>query len=92
MGFALLRGGKLEEALTELQAAARDRPQAFLGAAIYPPLLQEALGEVHEAQGRREEAAAAYERVVEIWKDGDAVLQPRVQRAREKVAALRGSP
>jgi tetratricopeptide (TPR) repeat protein len=92
MGFALLGAGKPEEASAELSAAAAERPTGLLLSAVYPPLVQEALGEALEAQGRRQDAAAAYDRVVEIWKDADPVLQPRVQRAREKAAALRGTP
>jgi eukaryotic-like serine/threonine-protein kinase len=92
LGLALLRSGKHEEALKELEAWAADRR---LRQIFYPtmgePLVQERLGETYEALGRRAEAAAAYEKLAELWKDADAVLQPRVQRAREKAAALRAA-
>jgi tetratricopeptide (TPR) repeat protein len=94
LGMALAGAGKHEEAVRELEAAAADRrlPPAPFGTLLRAPLVQEQLGRSYEALGRRADAAAAYEKVVDIWKDADAVLQPRVQRARQKTEELRATP
>jgi tetratricopeptide (TPR) repeat protein len=91
LGRALAKQGKNEEALRELEryTSARRLGILLFNPTIFAPLAFESLGEVREALGQREQAAAAYDRVVELWKDADPVLQPRVQRAREKAAALR---
>ncbi len=47
------------------------------------------LGELHEARGEWEKAAAHYTAFVTLWKDADAELQPAVARVRERLA--RGS-
>jgi hypothetical protein len=44
---------------------------------------------LYEERGDRRKARAAYARVVELWKDADPDLQPRVSHARERAAALR---
>jgi len=49
------------------------------------------LGELYEAKGNREKAIAWYERFVELWKNADQVLQPRVAEVREKLNRLRAS-
>ena len=47
------------------------------------------LGELYEAKGDRARAAQHYAAFVEVWKNADPVLQPRVARARARLAALR---
>jgi len=49
----------------------------------------ERLGRLNEQLGHDAEAAMYYERAAELWKDADPELQPRVQRLRERAAALR---
>jgi eukaryotic-like serine/threonine-protein kinase len=46
------------------------------------------LGELYEARGDREKAMSHYSRFVDLWKDGDAELQPLVKQARDRLAAL----
>jgi tetratricopeptide (TPR) repeat protein len=92
LGRALAKQGKNEEALRELETYTTARTLGpIFNPTVFAPLAFEWLGEVREALGQREQAAAAYEQVVQIWKDADPALQPRVQRAREKAAALRGA-
>ncbi len=45
-------------------------------------------GEIYERLGEREKAALHYKRFIELWKDGDPVLQPRVEAARRAIRAL----
>jgi tetratricopeptide (TPR) repeat protein len=45
-------------------------------------------GEIAEARGALEEAVAHYERVLELWSDADAALEPLVEEARVRIARL----
>ena len=46
------------------------------------------LGELYEAKGDRERAASQLAAFVELWKDADPELQPKVKEARTRLAAL----
>jgi tRNA A-37 threonylcarbamoyl transferase component Bud32/tetratricopeptide (TPR) repeat protein len=46
------------------------------------------LGELYEAKGNREGAAKQYARLIDIWKDADPELQPRVAELRRRLAKL----
>ncbi|HSQ29576.1 MAG TPA: protein kinase [Gemmatimonadaceae bacterium] len=46
------------------------------------------LAELYEAKGDREKAAGYYTRFVELWKNADPELQPKVQEARRRLARL----
>jgi len=46
------------------------------------------LAELYETKGDREKAAGYYTRFVELWKDADPELQPKVQEARRRLARL----
>jgi len=46
------------------------------------------LGELYEAKGQRERALEHYRAFIELWKDADPELQPKVTDARQRVAAL----
>ena len=48
----------------------------------------EALGALYERRGDRRAAAAAYHELAGLWRDADARLQPRVEAARRRAAAL----
>ena len=50
------------------------------------------LGELHEASGEPQKAAGYYGRFVDLWKDADPVLQPRVAEARRRLASLSAEP
>jgi tetratricopeptide (TPR) repeat protein len=54
------------------------------------PLVYERLGNLYELKGDSSRAAASYAQFVELWKDADPDLQPRVASARSRIAALRG--
>ena len=49
------------------------------------------LGELYEASGNSRKAIPHYERFVELWKNADPELQPKVARARERLAVLRNA-
>jgi DNA-binding SARP family transcriptional activator len=48
----------------------------------------ERLGALHDARGDSAQAATYYARAADLWNGADPALQPRVQRLRERVAAL----
>ncbi len=54
------------------------------------PWVLERLGSLHEELGNRERAREFYLRFADLWAGADPPLQPRVQRARERAAALAG--
>jgi tetratricopeptide (TPR) repeat protein/tRNA A-37 threonylcarbamoyl transferase component Bud32 len=47
------------------------------------------LGELYEAKGERQKALGHYLKFVELWKNADPELQPKVAEARAKIARLR---
>jgi len=47
------------------------------------------LGEIAERQGRADDAAEHYSRVLEAWRDADPPLQPLVREARARLAKVR---
>jgi hypothetical protein len=54
-------------------------------------LARERLGALYEELGDNSKAAEHYAAFAELWADADPELQPRVQHARERVAALEGN-
>jgi eukaryotic-like serine/threonine-protein kinase len=50
---------------------------------------QKRLGELYEAKGDRQNALSHYLKFVELWKDADPELQPRVAEVRARVARLK---
>jgi tetratricopeptide (TPR) repeat protein len=55
---------------------------------IYLPGVHKRLGELYEAKGDRAQALRHYRAFIELWKDADPQLQPKVTDARQRVAAL----
>lgn len=82
--------GRTDDAIREFEnylnsTYARRGPSSdpqFLGGAY------KRLGELYEAKGDREKAAGYYTKFVELWKDADPELQPKVQEARRRLARL----
>ena len=48
------------------------------------------LGEIAERQGRADEAADHYARVLDLWRDADPALQPLVREARARLGKVKG--
>ncbi len=46
------------------------------------------LGELSEEKGDRDKAALNYSWFVDLWRDADPLLQPRVAEARRRLARL----
>ena len=60
---------------------------AYFLAGIY-----QRLGELHEERGHRAKAIDYYGRFVDLWKEADPELQPRVAEARRRIIRLSGEP
>ena len=56
--------------------------------ATFLPAVHKRLGELYEAKGQRDKALAHYRTFIDLWKDADPELQPKVTDARQRVAAL----
>jgi tetratricopeptide (TPR) repeat protein len=52
------------------------------------PPAYEHLGQLYEAMGNPQKAAATYRQFIELWKNADPELQPRVAEARRRLAKL----
>ena len=50
------------------------------------------LGELYERHGERGKARASYVRFIELWKDCDPELRPKVIEAKQRLAVLSGEP
>ncbi len=50
------------------------------------------LGEIYESQGDRARASERYGQFVDLWKDADPELQPRVREAKRRLATLAAEP
>lgn len=52
------------------------------------PIAHERLGQLYEAKGQHDKAAEHYRKFIELWKNADAELQPRVRAAQERLRKL----
>ena len=59
--------------------------------AIFLPGMHKRLGELYEAKGETQKAISHYIAFIELWKNADKELQPRVSEARTRLAALQRS-
>jgi tetratricopeptide (TPR) repeat protein len=83
----LREAGRYEEALQYYRSFAEN--SAF--DTVFNAPAHRRMGEVYEKLGDNEQAAFQYRRFIELWEDADAELQPHVQQARERLAALEQS-
>jgi tetratricopeptide (TPR) repeat protein len=49
------------------------------------------LGELYEAKGDREKAMANYEKFVDLWRNAEPELQPKVAEVRDRLNKLRAN-
>ena len=55
---------------------------------LHLPAVYKRLGELYEEQGNRTKAASYFAKFVELWKDADPELQPKVREARARLVRL----
>jgi tetratricopeptide (TPR) repeat protein len=56
--------------------------------AVFLPGMHKRLGELYEAKGETQRAISHYTAFIELWKNADKELQPKVAEARTRLAAL----
>jgi tetratricopeptide (TPR) repeat protein len=52
------------------------------------PAIRERLGQLYESMGKTDKAVENYRAFIDLWKNADPDLQPRVADARKRLAAL----
>jgi tetratricopeptide (TPR) repeat protein len=67
------------------------RPGAAFNEALNLAGVQQRLGELYETKGRPEKAVEHYQAFVELWKNADPELQPRVRDVRGRIDRLRAA-
>jgi tetratricopeptide (TPR) repeat protein len=89
IGLAFARAGQPDSAIASyehyLNTPYGDR---FTDDAVELAWVLEHVAALYEGQQKRKEARAAYTRLVDLWKNADPELQPRVMHARRRLAAL----
>jgi tetratricopeptide (TPR) repeat protein len=85
------QAGRFEEARDLFLAATEHGSDNYLLEPIMRTVVNERLGAVYEALGDSAKAAEHYAIFADAWGDADEDLQPRVQAARDKAAALGGN-
>ncbi|HWG52653.1 MAG TPA: hypothetical protein VN677_05085, partial [Gemmatimonadaceae bacterium] len=55
---------------------------------IRVPAIRERLGQLYESLGKTDKAAENYRAFIQLWKNADPELQPRVADARRRLARL----
>jgi tetratricopeptide (TPR) repeat protein len=83
------RAGVVDSAIVNYERYLAGRFAARLSLdAQYAPYVHEHLGALYEAKGNTERAARHYATFVDLWKNADPALQPRVAAARQRLARL----
>lgn len=80
--------GRLKEARDLWMGMARQVHQNFTVSALDRPRAWEAVGRLSDEIGDTEGALQGYRSFVDLWADADPELQPRVEAARARIAAL----
>jgi tetratricopeptide (TPR) repeat protein len=86
LGLAWDRAGVADSTITYYESyLATPDPGRLWFDAHYLANILERLGQLHDEQGDLEKAAEYHARFVELWKDSDPELQPRVQAAQQRL-------
>ncbi|MDB4874465.1 MAG: protein kinase [Gemmatimonadetes bacterium] len=89
IGLAFDRAGQPDSAIAELALYANSERQENLPFdAMYLAASYKRLGELYEQKGDIAKAIAATQKFVDLWKNADPELQPKVSEARQRLARL----
>jgi len=83
--------GQSDSAIAVYERYVRSKHSGWLGlptAAMYLAGAQKRLGELYEAKGEIDKAVSHYAQFVELWKNADPELQPKVTEVRLRLAEL----
>ncbi len=93
LGMAYDMGGQTDSALATYERFVEDPWLYRAGVDWWSlPGIYQRLGELYAQRGDAEKAIDYYGRFVELWRDADAELQPRVEAARREISRLAGEP
>jgi tetratricopeptide (TPR) repeat protein/tRNA A-37 threonylcarbamoyl transferase component Bud32 len=92
LGFAFDRAGMPDSTIAFFEQFTSGVTQFQWGPdANFLALIVERLGQLYEEKGERQKAYASFARFVDLWKNADPDLQPRVADARKRMARLRNA-
>jgi len=93
IGETFDRMGQADSALAAYESVATLPAQMlYEGRDIDLPLAYQRLGELYETKGDKAKALEYYGKFVDLWKDADPELQPRVAEIRKRIGQLAGEP
>jgi len=93
LGRAFDLGGTPDSAIAVYERYVTTKwPDRRVPDALFVPAVHKRLGELYEAKGQRDKALSHYRAFIDLWKDADPELQPKVTDARQRVAALTKGP
>jgi DNA-binding SARP family transcriptional activator len=91
VGLAFERAGQPDSAIAAYEHYLNTPyPDRFFDDGLKLAWVLEHAGSLHEMQGNRKKARAAYSHLVDLWKNADPELQPRVTHAQQRLTLLRG--
>jgi serine/threonine-protein kinase len=90
IGEAFDRQGLPDSALVAYEKYATQFSSGFIGQDSDLPVSYIRLGEIYEAKGDRDQAIEYYTKLLDLWKDADPALQPRLKEIRDRVGKLAG--
>ena len=80
--------GQADSAIVYLDAYTAAPNEAANTSALYRASSHERLGQLYEAKGNAAKAAEHYQKFIDLWKNADPELQPRVSEAKRRLAKL----
>jgi tetratricopeptide (TPR) repeat protein len=93
IGETFDRMGQADSALAAYGGVATLPAQLlYEGRDIDLPIAYQRLGELYESKGDKAKALEYYGKFVDLWKDADPELQPRVAEIRKRIGQLAGEP
>lgn len=92
IGLTFERMGEPDSALAAFQQVTDLPAPGWEGADVSLPLAYQRAGEILEARGDKAKAVEYYGRLVALWENADAELQPRVQELKRRIGLLAGEP
>ena len=84
--------GVPDSAIAAYESVATVRAYLNEGRDLDLPIIYPRLGELYETKGDKAKALEYYGKFVDLWKDADPELQPRVAEIRKRIGQLAGEP
>jgi tetratricopeptide (TPR) repeat protein len=84
--------GQQDSALAAYESVATLPAPLGQGRDLDLPITYQRLGELYETKGDKAKAVEYYTQLVDLWKDADPELQPRVAEIRKRIGQLAGEP